>query len=648
MAGILSMFRREKPAQAGDKRRQGYLTHTGAEIVRTETATYSPWSGDVFNDDITRAVIWSFAEIASKAQFVHMRGKGEGLKVNPDADIRLLLEQPNEYLTMQDVIAKMAVHYERYNNAFAYIARDKNARPILLYPLDYSSVQLKQDGGGRLFCEFNLRGARVMTAPYSDIIHIRKHFASDEFYGDDNRRALSEVMDVITTSDQGVISAVKNSAVINWILHFSQVLQPSDVKKQINEFSENYFNANNNASTIIPDDPRYKLEQLKHESYVPNAAQTERAKARIYAYYGSNEKIVTGTYTEDEYNAYFEKRVEPFLRAFCTQMTLKFFSPIDRAHFNRILPLPSSLGYSNNATRLAFVQMVDRGAMTPDEWRDTFNLPPIPGGDKPIRRLDTAAVDEGTQPKAPPVGDEPKEGEGEQMENTGNGGEEQRNATPERAARHDWLFEVRSADGENGDNAGEGYIVEGQAVAFDTPTVMYTDENGNNYYEIIASGALDGADMSDVPMRYNHSSAFMIVGRHNERRPSRSTVDFTVDQAGLWIRADLSRTESARQLYEAIKAELVTQMSFAFTVAEETYDVAARTRTIQKIKRLWDVSAVDTPAYDTTSIYARDRFAADAEAEKRRLAEAANARKAAALADLEITITLEERNERSE
>ena len=627
-------------------RKLGFLTRTGTKMVRTETHVYTPWSGDVYNDDITRAVIWSFAEMAAKAQFVHVRGSGHDLKINPDADIRLLLEQPNEYMTMQDVVTKLAIDYERFNNCFAYIVRAPNGRPVMIYPLRYNSVRLEVDTQQRLYCRFSLRGAEDLLAPYSDIIHLRKHFCDDEFFGNDNKKALSGVMDVVTTSDQGMVAAIKNSAVINWILHFKQVLQPKDVNETIKKFSDTYLNAENNETTVVPDDPRYDAEQIKHESYVPNATQTDKAKARIYAYYGSNDAIVTGTYNEDQYNAYYEKRVEPFLRGFCTQLTLKCFSAFDRAHQNRILVQPSSLGFSNNATRLNFVQMVDRGAMTPDEWRETFNMTPIPGGDKPIRRLDTAAVDDkkpqpvAKTPEEDPKGDPAAVKEGEKTVKKKN----EERAAPKliEEARHDWLFEMRAAeDGENG-----SHIVEGDAIVFDQPTLMYESPEGVKYFEVICAGALDGADMADVPMRYNHSQSFMIVGRHNARRPSRSTVDFSIDRTRLHIRADLSKTASARQLHEAIKAGLIDKMSFAFSVLEERYDRETNTRYIVKIKRLWDVSAVDTPAYNTTSIYARDRFAADAEAEKR-IADAADAQRKAAIADLDILLTLNDTNGRS-
>ncbi|MDL2318496.1 HK97 family phage prohead protease [Eubacteriales bacterium OttesenSCG-928-A19] len=142
-------------------------------------------------------------------------------------------------------------------------------------------------------------------------------------------------------------------------------------------------------------------------------------------------------------------------------------------------------------------------------------------------------------------------------------------------------------------------------------------------------------------MRYNHSQAFMVVARHNAARPGRSNLDLTVDKGGLQFRADLSRTSAGRQLHEAVEAGLVDKMSFAFTVADggEAYDQTTHTRTITRMQKLWDVSAVDTPAYNTTSIYARDRFAAETESE-RRAAEAAGRRTQTLALDIETLLTI--------
>jgi HK97 family phage portal protein/HK97 family phage prohead protease len=619
------------------------------ELVNASNSSFIPFSGNTYENDIARSAVWTIAEAAGKASFLHVRGEGADMRANPDPMIRLMLEQPNEFMTMQDFIEKMVTHLELHNNAFALIARGPSGRATALYPLDYATVELREAVKTHdLYCRFRFRGARTLEVPYGDIIHLRKHFNADDFFGDGNKAALYNLMEIINTTDQGMVNAVRNSAVISWLLKFKQTLKPEDIKKQIQEFSESYLKTAANGWGAAPTDPRYDAEQVKQDSYVPNAPQMDKSKQRLYAYFGVNDAIVQKTYNEDQWNAWFEGKIEPILMQFARQMTMKMFTMKERAFRNRIVPQSTAMAYASMTTKLGLVAMVDRGSLTPNEWRETMNLPPIEGGDAPLRRLDTQAIPaekkpaDGPpnsqpianlkeEPQPDPKPDDPKEGK-EPMEDN-----EQRAQKPT-VPRHDWAFEIRSAEAPQDGTETRRSIVEGRAVTFETPVVMY-ECDGIKYYEVIRRGALDNADMSDVPMRYNHSESYMIVARHNAARPNRSNLDLTVDDSGLLIRADLARTESGRQLYEAIEAGLIEKMSFAFTVAEESYDQATHTRSILKIQKLWDVSAVDTPAYDSTSIFARNRFQAEAESEKK-AAEAAERRKRQLALELETTLAI--------
>ena len=118
----------------------------------------------------------------------------------------------------------------------------------------------------------------------------------------------------------------------------------------------------------------------------------EKTTQRIYNFFGVNQKIIQRNYTEDEWNAYYEGEIEPFAIEFGEELTRKIFSRRERSCGNKIILSGTLLACASMATRLNLVQMVDRGSMTPNEWRITLNLGPIEGGDKPIRRLDTAVV----------------------------------------------------------------------------------------------------------------------------------------------------------------------------------------------------------------------------------------------------------------
>lgn len=165
----------------------------------------------------------------------------------------------------------------------------------------------------------------------------------------------------------------------------------------------------------------------------------------------------------------------------------------------------------------------------------------------------------------------------------------------------------------------EDFIVEGYASTFE-PYVLWRDGD-TEVREQIAPDAFTDTDMSDVILQYDHEGRIFA-------RVSNNTLDLSVDEHGLKVRADLSRTESARQLYEEIKSGLITQMSFAFTIAEDEYNKKERLRTVKRIRKLYDVSAVSIPANPGTEISARSYFDGVIEAERaERLAAEEHARK---------------------
>ena len=158
-------------------------------------------------------------------------------------------------------------------------------------------------------------------------------------------------------------------------------------------------------------------------------------------------------------------------------------------------------------------------------------------------------------------------------------------------------FEKREED--------EGKSVTGYATVYSTPYELWSLD-GHTVREQIDPHAFDEADLSDVIMQYNHEGRVFA-------RSSNGTLHLDSDDVGLKIRADLSGTELGRQLYEEIAGGYTTKMSFGFTVAEDKREVTENVenntvdvlRTITKIKKLFDVSAVSLPANDATSISAR-------------------------------------------
>ena len=152
------------------------------------------------------------------------------------------------------------------------------------------------------------------------------------------------------------------------------------------------------------------------------------------------------------------------------------------------------------------------------------------------------------------------------------------------------------------------FYVEGYATTFDSPYLLYEIE-GTKFYERIDAHALDGADMSDVIMQYDHEGRVFA-------RQSNGSLILMPDNKGLLIAADLGRTDLARGLDQDIQAGMITKMSWAFTVKTDSYDRATHTRTILEIKKVYDVSAVSIPANGGTEISARSFAHRSYEAER--------------------------------
>lgn len=152
-------------------------------------------------------------------------------------------------------------------------------------------------------------------------------------------------------------------------------------------------------------------------------------------------------------------------------------------------------------------------------------------------------------------------------------------------------LQFRAEDTEDGKMEIKGY-----AAVFNSPETY-------DYTEVIDSKAFDGADMSDVVLRYNHNDSFMVLARTRNK-----SLQLDVDDKGLMIDATLQDDiTDHKNIYNAIKSGLIDKQSFAFTVEEDNYDYDTDTRTITKIGKLFDVSVVDQPFYNATDVsVARD------------------------------------------
>lgn len=381
--GLLDRFKNNKT-----------VTVTKYEMITDNGNGFFAWNGNIYQSDIVRSAIRPKTKAIGKTVAKHIRKNAEGLKVNPDVYMRFLLEEPNPYMTGQMMQEKLSTQLQLNNNAFAYINRDDNGYPLEIYPITTTSVEALKNSSGELFLRFTLKNGKTVTFRYTDVIHLRNDFNDNEIFGDNPAQALTQLMEIITTSDQGIVKAIKNSNVIKWLLKFNQTLRPEDLKKATKQFIDDYMNIESETVGAAATDSKMDAQQVDPKDYVPNEKQTDNTVKRVYAFFNTNEKIVHSNYSENDWISYYEGAIEPDVVQMSGEYSRKLFSRRERGFGNKIIFESSNLSYASMQTKLSLVQLVDRGAMNANELREVFHFAPVEGGEVYVRRLDTRPTSE--------------------------------------------------------------------------------------------------------------------------------------------------------------------------------------------------------------------------------------------------------------
>lgn len=374
---------------------QAVTTTQSYKMIEDRGSGFYAWNGNVYRSDIVRSAIRPKVRAIGKTVAKHIRNDGNALKVNPEAYMRFLLEEPNPHMTMQQLLERTITQLELNNNAFIFIERNEYDYPVALYPINTTNVEVLTNREGFLYYRFMLRNGNTVTFKHTDIIHLGKDYNDNELFGDSNHEALTPLMEIVNTTDQGIVKAIKNSNVIRWLLKFNQVLRPEDIKEQTRQFTETFLSTESESFGAAGVDSKVEAEQIDPKDYVPNEKQMDVTTKRVYAYFNTNEKIITSTYSEDDWIAYYESAIEPDIVQLSTLFSRKLFSRKERAFGNKIVFESNNLSFASMATKLQLVQFVDRGIMSPNEVREILSYAPAPDGDTFVRRLDTAAIEGG-------------------------------------------------------------------------------------------------------------------------------------------------------------------------------------------------------------------------------------------------------------
>jgi hypothetical protein len=379
-----------QPFMAREERSQ--LMNTYFKVVNAYSPVFTTFSGGVYEMELTRAAIHTFATHASKASPIIKGAKYKRIEA-------ILKSKPNDIMTASQFLYKVASIFEAENNCFLIpIYEDKSAGKIVgLYPVRGQDTKIVRLDNGKLMLRYKVNARdgtpQEYAIPYEEVGHLRNHFYRRELYGESNS-PLAATMNLLSTQQQAIINSVEQSATIRFMAKLSNMLKPEDLKKEQQRLRDLNLSTDNNGGIFMYDAKYADVQQVKSSPFTVDAEQTKLIKDNVYSYFGISEDILQSKPSESVWESYYEAKLEPFLIQLSQVVTSMLFNLKDIEQGSMCIYEAQRLQYASAQTKLSLVtQLFDRGFITHNQGLEIFNLAPREDGDKYFIRREYAEVD---------------------------------------------------------------------------------------------------------------------------------------------------------------------------------------------------------------------------------------------------------------
>ena len=342
--------------------------------------SFSPFNGTLYDSDICRTCIDAIAKNAAKLKPRHIRRTNGGIEDVRDNLEWLLSVRPNEYMSAYDFLYKVVSNLYSTNNAFVYV---KTVRGQItgLYPIDYNLIEMVEYQH-ELYCKFLFGIGFQMTVPYTELIHLRRHYNRNDLFGEDGTKPFISTLNLMSTINQGIANAIKSSARIRGLLKFTGSIRPEDMEAARAKFVENYLNISN-AGSIAATDAKAEFVPMDNKPQTADAEQMKLVKENAYQFFGVNEKIIKADYSESDWDSFYESVIEPIAIQLSLECTTKLFTNREQGHGNEIIFEANRLQYVSAKTKIQLIkELSPLGLLSVNEGREIFNLGPVEDGDK--------------------------------------------------------------------------------------------------------------------------------------------------------------------------------------------------------------------------------------------------------------------------
>ena len=382
------------------------------QTLNAYTPTFTTFEGSIYEMELTRAAIHSFATHCSKLK-PEVRGSGN------QALARTLAYQPNALMDTKKYLYRLATSYMVDNTAIiAPLFDDSYSKIVGYYPLATPKTRiLSHEGIKYIRYEFEPGNFGVFRLDEAGIMNQFQY--KNELFGESNA-CLYPTMELINTNNQGIIEGVKSSATLRFLAKIAQTLKPDDLEAERKRFVDSNFNASNAGGVMLIDAKYEDVKQLQTNQYTVDSAQMGQIKENVFNYFGTNEAILQNKFTSDEWGAYYEGKIEPFAIEASLVHTNMTFTPHQVAFGNEIMLSANRLQYASNDEKLNIVtQLFDRGFLTHNQGLEVFNMPSIgTEGDQRYIRKEYGLAEYEQQPNEVYVPQTtPKEAEKEESQN---------------------------------------------------------------------------------------------------------------------------------------------------------------------------------------------------------------------------------------
>ena len=379
--GLLQKIFGGKPHS--DAQGLGYQTFTEYEPV------FTTWSGSVIEQELTRAAIERFATACSKLRPEIYGSANQQLT-------RAICTQPNDLMTWSSFLNRVATCYETDGTAVVVPVFSKDMRITGFFPLKFASADVI-DLDGTPWIKFYFNVGEPAALKLSEVAIISKLKYESDVFGVPN--CLGQTMQLIHAQAEAQENAIENSAKIRFIGQLQGQVREDDMEKKRKRFIADNLSANNEGGLMVYDATWANITPIKQDSYVISPEEMKRIQDNVFNYFGTNEKILQNSYDEDEWNAWYEGKVEPFAIALSEGLTSMSFTLQERYSYkqgrkNGITFSANRLEYASINSKIKVIcNMVDRGLMSINQALEVMQLPPVEDGDTRVIRGEYVNVD---------------------------------------------------------------------------------------------------------------------------------------------------------------------------------------------------------------------------------------------------------------